>query len=104
MVTEDPFEARVAAIVRIHLEKRFGDWVFFEAIMAVPKTDHSGATRTCISYDGDGEPLDARWPGGLHNQMRRELRPLGVSGVVPASYIDRSELDPSGRWHHTKRS
>ena len=26
--------------------------------------------------------------------MRRELRSLGVTGVVTASYIDRSELDP----------
>ena len=47
-----------------------------------------------VVYDGDGEPLDAGWLDRLRNRMTRELRSLGVTGVVTTSYIDRSELDP----------
>ena len=96
MFTEDSFEARVAAAVRRQLEKRFGDRVSFEAIMVVPQTDQWGDENVhlYVVYDNDGEPLDARWLDGLRNRMRRELRSLGVTGVVTTSYIDRSDLDP----------
>ena len=75
---------------------RFGDRVSFDAIMVVPRTDQWGdeSVHLYVVYDGDGEPLDAGWLGGLRNRMRRELRSLGVTGVVTTSYIDRSELDP----------
>ena len=61
-----------------------------------PRTDQWGdeSVHLYVVYDGDGEPLDAGWLGGLRNRMRRELRSLGVTGVVTTSYIDRSELDP----------
>ena len=73
MVTEASSEARVAAIALSHPERRFGDRVSFDAIMAVPKTDQwdDESMHVYVVYDGDGEPLDARWPDGLHNLMRR---------------------------------
>ena len=42
MLTEDSYEARIAAVVRRHLEKRFGHWISFEAIMVVLRTDQWG--------------------------------------------------------------
>ena len=90
MFTAGSFETRVAAAVRRQLEIRFGDRVSFDAIMAVPRTDQWGdaSMHIYVVYDGDGEPLDARWLGGLSNRMRRELRSLGGTGVATTSYID----------------
>ena len=94
MLTEGSYEARIAAVVRRHLEKRFGDWISFEAIMVVLRTDQWGddSVHVYVVYDGNGEPLDLRWLSGIRNWMRRELRDLGADVIVTTSYIDRSEL------------
>ena len=59
MLTEGSYEARIAGVVRRHLEKRFGDWVSFEAIMVVLRTDQWGkdSVHVYVVYDGNGESL-----------------------------------------------
>ena len=94
MLTEESYEARIAGVVRRHLEARFGDWTSFDAIMVVLRTDQWGGDgiHVYVVYDGDGEPLDLRWLSGIRNRMRRELRNLGADVMVTTSYIDRSDL------------
>ena len=96
MLEEGSYEAQIAAVVRQHLEKRFGDWVSFDAVMVSLRTDQWGDERVhaYVVYDGNGEPLDPRWLSGIRNRMRRELRDLGADVVMTTSYIDRSELEP----------
>ena len=94
MLTEESYEARIAGVVRRHLEARFGDWTSFDAIVVVLRTDQWGGDgiHVYVVYDGDGEPLDLRWLSGIRNRMRRELRNLGADVMVTTSYIDRSDL------------
>ena len=94
MLTEGSYEARIAGVVRRHLEARFGDWMAFDAVMVVRRSSQWGddSLHVYVVYDGDGEPLDLRWLSGIRNRMRRELRDLGADVMVSTSYIDRSEL------------
>ena len=96
MLEEGSYEARIAAVARRHLEKRFGDWVSFDAVMVSLRTDQWGddCVHVYVVYDGNGEPLDPRWLSGIRNRMRRELPDLGADVVMTTSYIERSELEP----------
>ena len=96
MLEEGSYEARIAAVVRRHLEKRFEGRVSFDAVMVSLRTDQWGddCVHVYVVYDGNGEPLDIRWLSGIRNRMRRELRDLGADVVMTTSYIDRSELEP----------
>ena len=95
MLEEGSYEARIAGVIRRHLEKRF-QWVSFDAIMAVLRTDlwDNDSINVYVVYEENGESLDLRWLSGVRNRMRRELRDLGAATFVTTSYIDRSELAP----------
>ncbi len=87
MLTEGSYEARIAGVVRRHLEKRFGDWVSFEAIMVVLRTDQWGkdSVHVYVVYDGNGEPRQRRGCnvgyGGRSASM--DLTCIGLLGAVP---------------------
>ena len=85
MLTEGSYEARIAGVVRRHLKARFGDWISFDAVMVVLRTDQwdEESIHVYVVYDGDGEPLDLRWLSGIRNRMRRELRDLGRTSWWP---------------------
>ena len=95
MLTEGSYEARIAGVIRRHLEARFR-WISFDAIMVVLRTDQWGddSVHVYVVYEENGETLDLRWLSGVRNRMRRELRDLGADTLVTTSYIDRSELEP----------
>ena len=95
MLEEGSYEAHIAGVIRRHLEKRF-QWISFDAIMVVLRTDQWGndSVHVYVVYDENGETLDLRWLSGVRNRMRRELRDLGADLMVTTSYIDRSELAP----------
>lgn len=95
MLTEGSYEARIAGVIRRHLEARFR-WVSFDAVMVVLRTDlwDNDSIHVYVVYEENGETLDLRWLSGVRKRMRRELRDLGSDTLVTTSYIDRSELAP----------
>ena len=95
MLTEGSYEARIAGVIRRHLEARFR-WISFDAIMVVLRTDQWGddSIHVYLVYEENGETLDLRWLSGVRNRMRRELRDLAADVPLSTSYIDRSELAP----------
>ena len=95
MLTEGSYEARIAGVLRRHLEARF-QWVSFDAIMVVLRTNQwdEDSIHVYVVYEENGETLDLRWLSGVRNRMRRELRDLGPDLMVTTSYIERSELEP----------
>ena len=94
MLTEGSYKARIAGVLRRHPEARF-QWVSFDAIMVVPRTNQWDAEsiHVYVVYEENGEPLDKRWLSGVRNRMRRELRNLAADDPMTTSYIDRSELE-----------
>ena len=95
MLGEGSYEARIAGVIRRHLEARFR-WISFDAIMVALRTDQWGddSIHVYVVYEENGETLDPRWLSGVRNRMRRELRDLGADTLVTTSYINRSELAP----------
>ena len=95
MLTQGSYEARIAGVLRRHLEARF-QWVAFDAIMVVLRTNlwDQESIHAYVVYEENGEMLDVRWLSGVRNRMRRELRNLAADVPLTASYIDRSELEP----------
>ena len=95
MLTEGSYEARIAGVLRRHLEARF-QWVSFDAIMVVLRTDQwdEDSIHVYVVYEENGETLDLRWLSGVRNRMRRELRDLAADVPLTTSYIARSELEP----------
>ena len=95
MLMEGSYEARIAGVIRRHLEKRF-QWISFDAIMVVLRTDlwDNDSIHVYVVYEENGETLDLRWLSGVRNRMRRELRDLGADTPLTTSYINRSELEP----------
>ena len=95
MLMEGSYEARIAGVLRRHLEARFR-WVSFDAIMVVLRTNQwdEDSIHVYVVYNENGEALDTRWLSGVRNRMRRELRDLGADAPLTASYNDRSELEP----------
>ena len=95
MLTEGSYEARIAGVIRRHLEARF-QWISFDAMMVALRTDlwDNDSMHVYVVYEENGETLDLRWLSGVRNRMRRELRDLGADTLVTTSYIDRSELEP----------
>lgn len=94
MLMEGSYEARIAGVLRRHLEARF-QWVSFDAIMVVLRTNQwdENSIHVYVVHEENGETLDLRWLSGVRNRMRRELRDLGPDLMVTTSYIDRSELE-----------
>ena len=92
---EGSYEARIAGVLRRHLEARF-QWVSFDAIMVVLRTNQwdEDNIHAYVVYEENGEPLDRRWLSGVRKRMRRELRNLAADCPLTTSYIDRSELEP----------
>ena len=95
MLTEGSYEARIAGVLRRHLEARF-QWVSFDAIMVVLRTNlrDQASIHVYVIYEENGEPLDVRWLSGVRKRMRRELWNLAADLPLTASYIARSELEP----------
>ena len=83
MLTGGSYEARIAGVIRRRLEKRI-EWVSFDAIIVVLRTDPCGhdSIHVYVVFDENGEPLDLRWLSGVRNRMRRELRNLRVDIMV----------------------
>ena len=104
MLTEGSYEARIARVIRRHLEKRFR-WISFDAVMVVLRTGPRGEESIHVSvvYDENGETLDRRWLSRVRNRMRRELRDLGADTMVTTSYIDRSSWRPCWTWWRRRR-
>ena len=95
MLTEGSYEARIAGVIRRHLEARFR-WISFDAVMVALRTDRwdNDSIHVYVVYEENGETLDLRWLSGVRNRMRRELRDLAADTLLTTSYIDRSELEP----------
>ena len=86
MLTEGSYEARIAGVVRRHLEKRFR-WISFDAVMVALRTDRWGndSIHVYVVYEENGETLDRRWLSGVRNRMRRELRDLAADTPLTTS-------------------
>ena len=94
MTVSDSVKERVAAIVRRHLEERFGDRFVFDPIVVVPRISYYGDDylQTYVVYEGDGDQLDPGFLNSLYRRMRPELLELGITNIPTESYVDKSEL------------
>ena len=95
MTTAKSVRAQVAAIIRKHLESKFGDRLVFGDIRVIPRLDQWGDEYLHIYtiFDGDGELLDPHWINGLYWLMRPELIEMGIASIPTESYIEKSEYD-----------
>ena len=105
MTVSDSVKDQVAAIVRRHLEERFGVQLVFGPIVVVPRTSYYGDDylQTYVVYEGDGDQLDPGFLNSLYRRMRPELSELGVTNMPIESYIDKSELCEVSDQHPVNR-
>ena len=54
MLTEGSYEARIAGVVRRHLEARFGDWMAFDAVMVVRRSSQWGDDSLHVTWSMTG--------------------------------------------------
>ena len=94
MVTSEMVNEQVAAIVRRHLESKFGDQLAIDEIRIVPRVGYFGDEylHIYVIFDGDGDLLEPKWINGLYRRMRPEFLELGIAGIPVDSYIDKAEI------------